>query len=73
VVVHRYVGTGYSQSYLLAKLSAGGTFSVGGVPVRVNSINLSASPAYADVTIGSGSTPTKYPTMFSEASTDEDN
>eukprot|EP00571_Detonula_confervacea_P013210 CAMPEP_0172298404 /NCGR_PEP_ID=MMETSP1058-20130122/1079_1 /TAXON_ID=83371 /ORGANISM="Detonula confervacea, Strain CCMP 353" /LENGTH=1052 /DNA_ID=CAMNT_0013007679 /DNA_START=26 /DNA_END=3184 /DNA_ORIENTATION=- len=54
-------GTSYSESELLAKLNAGGSFSLenfdnSGFELRltVNSINLSATPAYADITVQSG-------------------
>jgi len=60
-------GNGYAASILLAKLSAGGSHTVNvdgtNVEIVVNSINLSVTPAVADVTIGDGtSAPSKSPT-----------
>jgi len=60
-------GSGYAASTLLAKLSAGGSHTVNvdgtNVKIVVNSINLSVTPAVADVTIGDGTPqPTQKPT-----------
>ena len=57
-------GSGYSKSSLLAKLGSGGTYTTAnGVKIVVNSINLSVTPAVADVTIGDGTPqPTQKPT-----------
>lgn len=54
-------GRAFAKSILHAKLSAGGSYEMngfrgsdfGGIKIKVNAINLSASPAYASVTIGS--------------------
>ena len=54
-------GRAFAKSTLHAKLSAGGSYEMkgfggsdfGGIKIKVNAINLSASPAYASVTIGS--------------------
>ncbi|KAL7449014.1 hypothetical protein ACHAWC_001121, partial [Mediolabrus comicus] len=71
VLVHkREQGTGYKQSYLMAKLSAGSTYNgitVNGVvvPVSVSSIDTSSAVGYAQVRIGNApvtENPTKAPT-----------
>ena len=58
VLVHkRSVDTGYAESWLLAKLSAGSVYTGGPMSITVNEINLTSSPAYAYVTIGDPPSP----------------
>jgi len=69
VLVHsRAPGNGYETSSLLAKLSTGGTYTIPGnevTTITVNSINTSANPGYAEVTIVGPNTdaPVAPPTM----------
>jgi len=60
VLVHkRSSGLGYGESDLIAKLDAGDTYSNAALPlaITVNSIDLSADPAFAFVTIAPVPTP----------------
>jgi hypothetical protein len=58
VLVHkRASGTGYAQSWLMAKLSAGGTYNDGPLSITVDTIDLNAAQGFAKVTIGTPSTP----------------
>lgn len=68
VLIHTKAGeTGaYAQSWLQAKLSGGGVYNAAmsdqTVEIRVLSIDTAASPPYAVVQVGAGSTPTDPPT-----------
>mmetsp|Transcript_17060 Transcript_17060/g.25378 ORF Transcript_17060/g.25378 Transcript_17060/m.25378 type:complete len:617 (-) Transcript_17060:192-2042(-) len=58
VLVHkRASGTGYAESTLMAKLSAGGTYSGAPLPIEVSAIDISQSPGFATVLIGTLATP----------------
>ncbi len=58
VLVHRRAkGTGLVQSYLMAKMNAGASYTGAPLDITVNFIDLSANPPFASVTIGSLSTP----------------
>ena len=55
-------GTAYGQSTLVAKLSAGGTYSISNfnssgrtVTIKVNAISLTTTPAYASVSVSAAS------------------
>ena len=54
VLVHKRASAdGYSQSWLMAKLNDGESYNdIPNLPISVNEINLSATPAIATVTIG---------------------
>lgn len=61
VLVHsRATGQGYATSIIVAKLSSGGTYAIGSgndaTTIKVNSINTSATPSFADVEIVGSST-----------------
>ena len=63
VLVHkRESGNGYSQSWLMAKLNSGESYSDAPLTITVNSIDFSASPAaYASITVGEI---TSFPSTF---------
>eukprot|EP00551_Chaetoceros_affinis_P003807 CAMPEP_0203661788 /NCGR_PEP_ID=MMETSP0088-20131115/59787_1 /ASSEMBLY_ACC=CAM_ASM_001087 /TAXON_ID=426623 /ORGANISM="Chaetoceros affinis, Strain CCMP159" /LENGTH=774 /DNA_ID=CAMNT_0050524481 /DNA_START=1 /DNA_END=2326 /DNA_ORIENTATION=+ len=64
----RPLGTGYAESILVAKLSAGGTYVISDfagelVTIEVLSINTASTPGVASVRVYKDSEPTKAPTQ----------